>query len=82
MLPASGAAWRARTPHLNPLPLAKRRGETNAMGLTTGGLLPASGAAWRARTPHLNPLPLAKGRGETNTMGPKPANTTDLAVLP
>ncbi len=31
------AASRARTPHLNPLPLAKGRGETNAMGLTTGG---------------------------------------------
>ena len=30
------AAWRARTPHLNPLPLAKRRGETNGMRLTTG----------------------------------------------
>src|SRR4029450_4730742 len=30
------AAWRARTPHLNPLPLAKGRGETNGMGLTTG----------------------------------------------
>jgi len=25
------------TPHLNPLPLAKGRGETNAMGLITGG---------------------------------------------
>src|SRR4029453_13155382 len=40
------AAWRARTPHLppslrygaagNPLPLAKGRGETNGMRLTTG----------------------------------------------
>src|SRR5436190_14390696 len=30
------AGWRARTPHLNPLPLAKGRGETNGMRLTTG----------------------------------------------
>ena len=30
------AAWRDRTPHLNPLPLAKGRGETNGMELTTG----------------------------------------------
>jgi hypothetical protein len=30
------AAWRARTPHLNPLRLAKGRAETNSMGLTTG----------------------------------------------
>jgi hypothetical protein len=37
LLPARCAAWRARIPHLIPLPLAKGRGETNAMGLTTGG---------------------------------------------
>ena len=37
LLPASGAAWRTQTPHLNPLPLAKRRGEANTMGPTTGG---------------------------------------------
>src|SRR5437764_8884481 len=35
-LAASGALSMARTPHLNPLPFAYRRGETNTMGPTTG----------------------------------------------
>ena len=30
------AAWRNRTPHLNPVPLAEGKGETNGMRLTIG----------------------------------------------
>jgi hypothetical protein len=34
--PAELCPWSAPTPHLNPLPLAEGRGETNGMGLTIG----------------------------------------------